>query len=280
MDRIRLLIDTDIGGDIDDALTLAMALNSPEIDLLGVTTVYSAGQWRADLVKAMLKTWGREDVPVRRGAERPLLGRYPHDQGAEPMVNEAVPFLIKTCRENPGLTLLGIGPMTNVALALAQAPDIIPATRFVFMGGMLKCALPEWNILCDPEAAKMVFDLVPLRLIGLDITEQCRLSREEAQRLTQGDDPRLRFLKGEFDRFFTQFTFPPTLHDPLALASLLWDGLITWEDLDVRVETRGELTRGATVHMRHEKGGRVQWGREVRAEEALLKMTRRIRGEG
>ncbi|MHC1785739.1 MAG: nucleoside hydrolase [Christensenellales bacterium] len=279
MEKIRLLIDTDIGGDIDDALALAMALNSPQIDLLGVTTVYAASQWRTDLVKEMLRVWGREDVPVRRGAERPILGRFPHDTGAGPLVNEAVPFIIETCRNNPGCVLLGIGPLTNIALALAIAPEIAGTTRFVFMGGMLKCAQPEWNIQCDPEAAKIVFDLVPLRLIGLDITEQCRLSREEAEQLTQGDDPRLRFLKGEFDRFFSHFTFLPTLHDPLALASLLWDDLITWEDLAIRVETAGSLTRGTTVQMRQEQQGKVLWGREVVAAEAVKRMKARIRGE-
>ena len=280
MEKIKLLIDTDIGGDIDDALCVAVALNSAQVDLLGMTTVYAASQWRTDLAKAMLKTWGREDIPVHRGAERPLLGRYPHDQGAEPQENEAVPFIIRTCRENPGLTVLAIGPLTNLALAVHLAPDILKNTRFILMGGMIGSAQPEWNIQCDPEAAAIVVEACRPRMVGLDITEQCRLTREEADRLTQGDDPRLTFLKGEFDRFFGQFTFLPTLHDPLALAGILFDGLIDWEEKDIHVETRGERTRGTTVWNRHARESNVVWGARVNAEEATRRIIAGVRGEG
>lgn len=279
MEKIKILIDTDVGGDIDDVLTLAMALNSPRVDLLGITTVYAAAQWRTDLVRRMLKVYGREEVPVARGAERPLLGRFPHDQGLPALDNEAVPFIIDTCRKNPGCILLGIGPMTNIALALAQAPDLKDTVRFVQMGGMLKNALPEWNIECDPEAARMVFEAVPLTLIGLDITEQCQLSREQADQLVAGDDPRLAFLREEFGRFFDHFDFLPTLHDPLTLAALLYDDLVSYQQLDIQVETAGRLTRGSTVHLRRSPTGTVSWGTQVQAQEATRRICALIRGE-
>lgn len=278
MDKIKLIIDTDIGGDIDDALCLCMALNSPEVDLLGVTTVYAGNQWRTDLARRMLKAYEREGIPVRRGAERPLIGRFPHDKGMEPLENEAVPFLIETCRNNPGCILLGIGPMTNISLALSIAPDIARHTRFVQMGGMVRLAQPEWNIQCDPEAARIVFEKVPLSLVGLDITQQCSLTKEQSMMLADRGSPAGDFLKGELNRFFSQFDFLPILHDPLALASLLWDDLITWEMLDIRVETGSGLTRGATVHTRNSQGGKIRYAVSVQAEEAVRRMMDRIRG--
>lgn len=279
MVKIKLLIDTDIGGDIDDALCVAMALNSQEVDLLGITTVYASNVWRTDLARRMLAVWGREDIPVRRGAERPLMGRFPHDEGHEALENEAVPFLIQTCRDNPGLTLLAIGPLTNIALAIHLAPDIIKTTKFVLMGGMIGSAQPEWNILCDPEAAHAVISQCRPYMVGLDITERCRLSRAEADALTEGTGPRLAFLKGEFGRFFEHYDFLPTLHDPLALAGILFDDLITWEEKEIAVETRGTHTRGTTVWNRYPKQPNVVWGTQVKAEEATRRIVARVRGE-
>ena len=278
MDKIKLLIDTDIGGDIDDALCVAMALNSPRVELLGITTVYAGNVWRTELVNRMLGVWGRADIPARRGAERPLVGKFPHDGGHPPLENEAVPFIIKTCRENPGMTLLAIGPLTNIALAVHLAPDIIKTTRFVLMGGMIGSAQPEWNILCDPEAAATVIGNCRPMMVGLDITERCRLSRQEADDLTRGQDARLAFLKGEFSRFFEQFDFLPTLHDPLALAGILYDDLITWEEKEIDVETRGERTRGTTVLNRHPKQPNVIWGSGVKAEKATRRIVDGVRG--
>lgn len=279
MEKIKLLIDTDIGGDIDDALCVAMALNSPQIDLLGITTVYANNVWRTDLTKRMLKVWGREEIPVKIGAERPLTGRFPHDGNLPAVENEAVPFIIKTCRENPGMTLLAIGPLTNVALAIHMAPDIVETTKFVLMGGMIGSAQPEWNILCDPEAADTVIETCKPKMVGLDITEQCRLTREEADRLAAGDDPRLQFLKGEFTRFFEEYDFLPTLHDPLALAGILRDDLITWEEMEVHVGLRGTRTRGTTILNRYPSNKNVIWGSKVKAEEATNFIVTRVRAE-
>ncbi|HSK67689.1 MAG TPA: nucleoside hydrolase [Candidatus Limnocylindria bacterium] len=280
MDRIRLLIDTDVGGDIDDALCLAMALNTPRAELLGVTTVYADNAWRTGLARDMLKVWGREDVPVRRGAERPMLGRYPHDRGLEPLPNEAVPFIIDTCRENPGMTVLAIGPLTNVALAVLLAPDICVDTRFVLMGGMTgEKAHPEWNIQCDPEAAAAVLDYCRPEMVGLNVTERCRLTREEADALVAGGSPRQAFLRGEMGRFFRQFDFLPVLHDPLALAGLLWDGLLTWEERPMRVELGAGPARGMTVSDGGPGSHPVRWAAGVDAAEATRRIVNGVRGE-
>ncbi len=278
MERIKLLIDTDIGGDIDDALCLAMALNEPRVDLLGVTTVYAGNEWRTGLAREILRVWDREDVPVRRGAERPILGRYQHDAGHEPLPNEAVPFIIDTCSKNPGMTLLAIGPLTNVALAVLLAPDIAKTTRFVLMGGMTgEGAHPEWNILCDPEAAAVVVDCCRPEMVGLNVTEQCRLTRGQADALVAGDSPRQKFLRGEMERFFKTFTFLPVLHDPLALAGLLWGDLLQWEDVKMRVDVQAGDSRGLT---NLDAGGHpVRWAAKVNAPEATRRIVRGVRGE-
>ena len=279
MGNIKLFIDTDIGGDIDDALCLAMALNSPRVDQVGVSTVYAGSQWRTDLTKDMLAVFGREDVPVYRGAERPLVGRFPHDEGAAPLENQAVEAIIRFCREHQGGTLLAIGPLTNLALALHLAPEIAGLADFVIMGGMIGSAHPEWNIFCDPEAADIVFSRTRPRLIGLDITEQCRLTREQAEALVAGEDPRHRFLKGQMDRFFETFDFLPTLHDPLALACILREDLVTFEDKEITVELRGQHTRGTTAWIRHAQGGNLRYGMRVKAREATDFIVRMVRGE-
>lgn len=279
MDRIDLFIDTDVGGDIDDALCLAMALNSPQVDLKGVSTVYAGSQWRTELTRHMLRAFGREAVPVYRGAERPLIGRFPHDQGAEPGENQAVAGIVRFCREHRGGTMLAIGPLTNLALALHLAPDIASSVHFVIMGGVTGSSRPEWNICCDPEAADVVLSRTHPRLVGLDITEQCRLTREEAVSLVEGDDPRLRFLKGQMDRFFSTFDFLPTLHDPLALACVLRDDLVSFEEKQVAVELCGRHTRGATVVTQRGTGSALRYGVAVRAREATDYICRLVRGE-
>ena len=164
--KIKLLIDTDIGGDVDDALALGLALNSPELDIVGVTNVYLANQWRANVTRNMLRVYGREDIPVCTGAEKPLIGWW--DENRIPnssrdfgeIAGRALPpacdFIVQMAEQHEELTIGAIGPLTNVGLAIAKAPYIVPKLRIVMMGGQINRAHPEWNIVCDPEAAGIV----------------------------------------------------------------------------------------------------------------------------
>ncbi len=276
---IPLIVDTDIGGDIDDALAVSMALHSPELDVIGITTVYRANQWRLGIVESMLKAYGREDIPVRAGAENPLVGSW-QEGGEEPirLPNEAVPFLIEQARAHEQLYIAAIGPLTNIALAIAQAPDIVPRLVLTIMGGMITCAYPEWNILSDPEAADIVFSCgARIRMVGLDVTERCSLSEEQAHALVTGEGEELHFLRGEMDRFLRSFDFLPTLHDPLAMASLLWDDLLTFEPCDICIETQGKHTRGVTVKRRFSGEKRVEAACGVLAGEAVRRIIERVR---
>ena len=271
---IDLIIDTDIGGDIDDALALSMALHAPNINLLGVTTVYIGNAWRRDLVKRMLAAYGREHVPVLFGAEQPLAGAW---SDAVPGENEATPFLIEQARQKP-VTLLVIGPMTNIALALREAPEIARNLTIYAMGGMVTRAHPEWNILCDPEAADIVLTSgAKITLVGLDVTERCRLDKEQSLALVAGESAEMVFLRGEMARFLSSFDFLPTLHDPLALLCLLEEDVCGYEMKDIRVETRGDFTRGVTVDRRYPQSAPIRVAVSVRAEHAVSEICRRVR---
>ena len=270
-----LMIDTDVGGDIDDALALSMAFKDPDIHLRGITTVYIANAWRADLVRRMARAYGRE-TPVFAGAEKPLVGSWGQEECGK---NDAADFICDQARQGP-LNLLAIGPLTNVAAALIKDPGIAKNLRLTVMGGMVTCAFPEWNIQCDPEAAQIVMASgADITLVGLDVTEKCRLTEKEAWDLVRGGDAAMTFLRGEMQRSFEQFHFLPTLHDPLALLCLLREDICQYEMKDIQVETQGKWTRGVTVDRRFSDDKPIRTAVSVRAEEAVREICRRVRGE-
>jgi inosine-uridine nucleoside N-ribohydrolase len=276
----KLWIDTDMGGDIDDALAISMALHTRELQIIGISTVYIGNAWRTDLVRSMMEAFGRSGIQVRLGAEKPLVGLWNNRVPEPSLPNDAVPTLIKAAKENPGLFVAAIGPLTNIALALAQAPEIAGNLRLYIMGGMVTMAYPEWNIACDPEAARIVFESgAEITLVGLDVTEKCHLSKEEALALVMGESREMRFLRGEMERFLTSFNFLPVLHDPLAVAAMIWDDLLTFESKDIAIETRGEYTRGVTVDRRFSEKRPIRAAVSVNAKEAVERMVNRIRGE-
>ena len=174
-DRRLVLLDTDIGNDIDDAVCLAYLLAQPQCELIGITTVTAEPDVRARLVSVLCRNAGR-DVPIYPGAADPLVGpavqgpppqavvldRWEHDTSFP--VEPAVDFLRRTIRAHPGeVTLLTIGPLTNVALLFAADPAIPSLLEsLVTMGGSYASgpAEAEWNLHCDPEAAVQVLSLI------------------------------------------------------------------------------------------------------------------------
>lgn len=270
----RLLIDTDIGGDIDDAIALVMALNEPALDVVGVTNVYMGNAWRGEVTRELLTAYGRPEIPVVFGAERPLLGSWGQEETG---ANEAVDFIIHQARKEP-LTVLAIGPLTNLGLALAKAPDIAGNLHIYAMGGMLNRAHPEWNIQCDPEAAQLVLSSgAAVTLAALDVTEQCRLDEAQARALVAGEGQGIACLRKNMERFLTSFNFLPTLHDPLALLCLLEPELCTYEDKEICVETQGQWTRGVTVDRRWPQHPNVHAAVTVDASAVVEAVYRRVR---
>jgi purine nucleosidase len=264
--RISVLLDTDIGSDIDDAVCLAYLLAHPDCDLLGITTVSGEPVQRARMASAMCRVAG-VDVPIRAGAEAPLLvaqrqprapqaatlGRWDHRRDIEP--GGAVELMRDTIRAHPGeVTLLAIGPLTNVAKLFALDPEIPELLRsLVIMGGRYATSDPgwavEWNVLLDPHAAAEVFRAVRtrpglLRAVGLDVTQQVTLPAEEVRaRFTAPVlAPALDFAEVWFSSGEPVITF----HDPLAAATIFEPDLCGFEPGLVEVETDHAELAGLT----------------------------------
>lgn len=268
---LKLLLDTDIGTDIDDAVCLAYLLAHPECELLGITTVTGEAEKRAQIASALCRVAGKE-VPIYPGAEEPLLvpqkqtraqqaealSKWPHRE-AFPK-GEAVEFLRRTIHEHPHeVVLLTIGPLTNVALLFTTDPEIPKRLRaLVQMCGVYERFPPgrltEWNAKGDPHATAVVLrsGVQMHRLVGLDVTTQVRLSAEEV---------RERFSRHELLRCvldFAEVWFRErdeiVFHDPLAAATVLRPELCSFERGRVEVELQSERLRGFTHWERDPKG--------------------------
>jgi inosine-uridine nucleoside N-ribohydrolase len=265
---IPILIDCDPGH--DDAIAILLALASPELELLGVTTV--SGNQTLDKTTAnalrVLEFAGRGDVRVAAGADRPFIREQwaaahvhgesgldgpdlPEPVGA-PVAQHAVDFLAERAR---GTTLLAVGPLTNVALLLALRPEARPE-RIVVMGGSIAegniTAAAEFNIWADPEAARRVFESgIDLTMIGLDVTHKALMTRADAERLRSSG--RVGTMVAELYDFFSQFHLrqygseDSPIHDAVAVAHVLDGTLVDTRHRHVAVDTESELCRGRTV---------------------------------
>lgn len=257
----KVLLDTDIGSDIDDAICLAYLLAQPECQLLGITTVTGEGQRRAMMANALCRIAGW-DVPVYIGAEKPLqieqrqprapqadaLSRWPH--ATEFPTGEAVQFLRDTIRANPHeVVLLTIGPLTNIGQLFAFDPEIPGLLKgLVMMGGVFlggQKVSEEWNIMLDPHAANIVYKAkAPVhRSIGLDVTTQVRLSAAEVRQRFQA-----KLLRPVLDFAEVWFEERPEIvfHDPLAAVTLFDDAVCGFEGGQVTVEMEDAGTLGRT----------------------------------
>ncbi|HAH00145.1 MAG TPA: nucleoside hydrolase [Ktedonobacter sp.] len=273
----RIILDTDPG--IDDALALFLALASPEdVHLEAITTV--GGNVNAHLTTsnalALLELADCTTIPVARGSNRPIVrqavyAEYVHgDNGLgglqlpEPKIQtvdkHAVDVIIEQIMAAPGeITLVPIGPLTNIALALRREPRIAQSVReVVIMGGALRVPgnttpTAEFNIYVDPHAAHIVLHAGwPIRLVSLDATMQAELCREQVAVLARSKSPVTaaieQMLTYYFDVFSPQYGISAFhMHDPLCLAAAFQPDLITWEPAYVDVELHGTLTLGETV---------------------------------
>jgi inosine-uridine nucleoside N-ribohydrolase len=264
----RLLLDCDPGH--DDAIALLLALASPEVELLGVTTVagnQTLAKTTANAIR-VLEHVERGDVPVAAGADRPLVrdpfvaahvhGRtgldgpdLPPPQGS-PLGVHAVDFLAEHAQ---GATLVAVGPLTNVALLLALRPEARP-DRVVLMGGAIAegniTPAAEFNIWADPEAAARVFESgLDVTMVGLDVTHKALLRPGDADGLRgRGRAGRLVAELFDFYHRFHRETYGlpgSPVHDALALAHVLEPGLLELRRLHVAVDCESSLCRGRTV---------------------------------
>ncbi len=267
----RIIMDTDIGTDVDDCLALAVLLASPEVALEAVTCVYGDVALRARMVAKLLRLAGRDDVPVYLGACPPLLGLRPiywpgheglgllRDDDPPPIGQPlgAVDLLVETIMASPGeIHLLAIGPLTNVALALRKEPHIAQnLASLMIMGGVFRGPgrfhLPyaEHNIVCDPEAAHIVMTSgAPIVLVPLDVTTEVRVFPDGAAQIRGGGTPYHAAVADQIARYPGFVARGWThLHDPLAAALLIDPSFATLEPLHVEVELGGRLSVAATL---------------------------------
>jgi len=261
----KLLLDTDIGSSIDDAVCLAYLLAQSECELLGITTVSGDTVQRAMLASVMCKAAGK-DIPIFPGAAVPLLvisqqpdvpqatalQKWEHDTRFPR--GQAVDFLRQTIRAHPGeITLLTIGQLTNIALLFALDPDI----PHLLAGLVMMCGLftgsvqlpgygpAEWNALLDPHAAAMVYKApVPFhRSVGLDVTTRVHMpAAQVSERFTH---PRLLPILDMAETWF-QETDLITFHDPLAATTIFDETICRFSKGLVEVELTSEQLQGVT----------------------------------
>jgi purine nucleosidase len=256
----NVLIDTDIGDDIDDALALALALCSPEIELLGVTTVFGDTQKRAHLAAHILEVFRHKEIPVAAGQQMPLLFRHrPSGVSQAAILDPCTPqdmfssfsapeLIIHVALEHHGnITLFCLGPLTNIATALMLEPRLFLAiNNIIIIGGTSGFPWPEWNMRSDAQAAKIVLASgIPITLLGWNITTRCQLRESDIEKLHYQNSPQTRLLsqllavwQRHRPRWHSKLPF---LHDPLAMVAFCAPELFHFEVMTVRVFTRGFL---------------------------------------
>ena len=272
----KILFDTDPG--IDDACAILLALASPELSVEGLSIVHgnSSLQQATRNTLAILELGHASHIPVAVGCELPLvqpslLAPETHgDTGlgyaelpephARPTVQHGIDFLIEKILSSPGeVTLVAIGPLTNVALAIRQEPRIVTAVKdVIIMGGAIRyegntTALGEFNTYVDPHAAHIVYHSgMPITLVPLDVTYPCLLTSDDVKRILTIDSPITKFIE-ESTNFYMEFHDSYqgiqgcVINDPLALALTFAPELCTYQELYVDVDISGGVSMGKTI---------------------------------
>ena len=299
---MKCIIDTDPGA--DDVLALIMALNSSELEILALTTVEGNARLEHTTANALrlLDYMGRGEIPVYEGSSTPLEGEFYHayevhgdegltvrlpDTGKQPADGNAVDFIIESAMAMPGeLVLFAVGPLTNVARALIKEERLKDALQRVYvMGGQGDGSgnvtpYAEFNIWDDPFAANVVFGSgVPVTLLGLNISRQTSIPRDDQEWLT-GDSRSERLAAQVMEKWFEldeeEHRARFSMHDPVTIMAALRPDLIETRAATLTVETEGE--RVGEVKADYESGGSVDVAVGVDAAGALAVMRGLLRG--
>lgn len=287
---IPIIFDTDFGMvPQDDSFALMLALHSPELEILGVTTVagnFSVEQATADALR-VLEIAGRADIPVYRGANMPLMheksefattrhGQWWSDAPASPPpggfarrkeeAKIAAQYIVDTINARPGeITIMAIGPMTNVAMALRQEPGLAAKVKSLYIMGGAVAALPdgagnmtpnaEFNFWVDPEAAKIALRSgIPIVLSPLNVSRKTSLDKEWYEKLVAADTPLTRLVRERMGPVFEKDPGRKMLmFDQVTVASLVDPSLVTSTDLYVDVDAHPGVNYGVSV------GGKAPW---------------------
>ena len=267
----KVILDTDIGDDIDDSFALLLLLESHKFNCLGVTTVFRNSLKRAKMAKQLIRSLGY-DIKVYRGIDDPLKqnidhliskeikekekydedGKYIFPQYDKSMENEkvedenAVDFIIRMIHLYPHeVTLIPIGPLTNIASAIKKDPTIVPLIKEIrLMGAGLNLNFVERNIFCDPDAAKIVFssNINKIVAVTINVTSLTSLREEEVNSLKNNNSKAIKLVYEEMMKWFKHYEFSsPVMHDPLTVASLIDESIINTQlcHLDVDLSKDG-----------------------------------------
>ena len=290
--RRPVLLDTDIGTDVDDLLALALLVGEPELQLIGVTTVYGDTVLRARMTRVVLDQMEQRAVPIGIGARETLTGRpvwwAGHEGQGIPGLDRvqidegstAADLLRQAAIEHRGrLELFAIGPLTNVAEAISADDSFATSLRHLYiMGGAFWMEQAEHNIKSDPEAADIVFRSgIPITICGLDVTQRVRLRETDMSQIREAASGIGSVLEDQVRRWwaFTGAT-ENHLHDPLAILPALRPELFRFEQCDVHVEVEG-ASPGRTRVDRCGRGA-VRIAADVDVEAAEQEIVRRLAG--
>jgi purine nucleosidase/pyrimidine-specific ribonucleoside hydrolase len=306
--RTRVLLDTDIGDDIDDALALGLILACPELELVGVTTVFGNTVARARQARTILAAAGRPEIPVAAGCGAGMTTRPPEQGGRRAYLEGHLPNQDPSCWPEERLPALDrrhgvdlivdaimagdgdiipitIGAMTNLAMALVKEPRLaakIP--KIAVMAGEFRAYHIEWNIRCDPEAAAIVTRSgIPIDWTPFYIGEAARFAPEHFARLDASRSPLARQLVASIKAWQQGGTHLPWMFDPMSVATIVRPELCTWRTGLVDVELAGSGTYGCTTFAKdaaNAKPGphRVAW--DVERDAALTFFLDRITANG
>ena len=273
----KLLVDTDIGSDVDDALALLYALRCPYLEVDGVTTVYGKSDIRAKIAKKVVDYAG-QDIPVHAGEGTPLntdfpiwhTGRegegvltpeeYSKSLGEMGVGDNAVDFLIEKIMKNPGkYNITTLGALTNIAQAIIKEPKVVDNIKHIYiMGGAISANYnldwrnivpatePEHNIRCDIGAAQIVIgSSIPKTLLPIDTTAHVPIDREDFEYMLGGDQSQLavkRLVDVWFDyrdQIFGYKVEYTCMHDPLTVATIIYPDLVQQAKLPLIVDGKG-----------------------------------------
>lgn len=272
----KILIDTDIGDDIDDAFAVALAC-ACNCELVAVTTVFRNTKLRARQVMQLLKAAGK-DVPVYVGDGMPLGGKivpFGIDSPDSDLLNDppcqydesmdafreggnAAEEIVRFAKKYSGeLIVVPIGGMTNIAKALIIDPTIAKDIKAVVaMHGWYENFSPEWNVICDPEAANVVYSSgIPFYGVGLDVTLKCVLDDNLLTEFRKSQKPVNKLIIAWLDRWFDRFRFEKSvMHDPLAVSFAVGADTLKFKKVYARAVTEGEK-RGAVQTSATDKEG-------------------------
>ena len=273
-EKRKLIIDTDPG--TDDAMAILLALNSPELKVEAISVVPGNVDGKQGLENALklVSVAGRCDIPVTAGAQHPLMQKLVTAQywhGKNGLADLDLPtakckadprfgpdLIIELVHKYPHeITLVPVGPLTNIALAVSKDPSIVGLVKdIVIMGGSISGGnvdgAAEANIFGDPEAAQIVFTAGwMVTMVGSDVGERTLMTRKHLKELESGHGPENDVMTG-IAKFYIERSEKngwdgAAMYDPLAVAVVIDPTLVKWKEMHVDVETKGEFTRGETV---------------------------------